>query len=372
MMEIKETRIKVSDIIKNYIDNNEEGVKGYNGLLNIRPAYQREFCYNDKERNKVIETVTLRRPLGSLYWVKNQDGTFELLDGQQRTLSLCQFCNSEFSINGRAFHNLLPEEQEKIMNYTLLIYICEDGTKAEQLDWFRTINIAGKKLTDQELLNTNYLGPWLEDAKRKFSKTNCVAYLLGNKYVNGTPIRQEYLEIVLKWISNGHIEDYMSAHQFDPTATELWNYFQNVISWVKDMFPNYRKEMKNVQWGLLYNKYHQNHYDPKELETQVKELMSSDEIAKKEYIYEYILSNKQPECEKLLHLRVFSEADKRAKYEEQNGICPHCGKHFAIEDMEGDHIIPFRDNGKTRYDNLQMLCKACNLKKGAMNIKPIE
>ena len=163
-----------------------------------------------------------------MYWAKNDDGTFEVLDGQQRTISFCQYVNGMFSINDRFFHNLTNDEKEKILNYDLDIYIC-DGSDKERLDWFRTINISGEKLTDQELLNINYTGEWLSDAKRKFSKTGCVAYKVGSKYVKGSTIRQEYLETALSWISNGNVADYMAKHQHDINANELWLYFNNVI-----------------------------------------------------------------------------------------------------------------------------------------------
>ena len=176
-MKINLVNIKVSDLVKGYVDNAEEGVRGYNGLLNIRPAYQREFIYKDKQRNAVIDTIRKSFPLNTMYWVRNEDGTFEVLDGQQRTLSICQYVNGDFSINEKAFYNLFPNEQQQILDYELMVYICE-GDEVERLDWFRTINIAGEKLTDQELLNANYVGAWLADAKKKFSKTNCVAYKL--------------------------------------------------------------------------------------------------------------------------------------------------------------------------------------------------
>lgn len=362
-MKIELTKVKVSELFDGFVDNNEEGVRGFHGLLDIRPPYQREFVYNDKQRDAVIDTINKGFPLNTMYWVKNGDGTYELLDGQQRTLSICQYLNGEYSINSKAFHNLYPSERAKIENYELMVYVCE-GDEVERLDWFRTINIAGERLTEQELLNINYIGPWLSDAKRKFSKTNCVAYKLGNKYVKGSPIRQEYLETALVWISGGKAADYMSEHQHDATATELWNHFQNVISWVEDMFPSYRKEMLGLDWGGLYGKYHGNKYDPAELERRVSDLMANDEVTDKKGVYEYVLSGEDSSLARKLSKRTFSEREKRAAYERQKGICPICGERHDYGEMEGDHIVPWWKGGATTPDNLQMLCKRCNATKG--------
>lgn len=367
-MKIELVKIKISELFRGYVNTQEDGVRGYNGLLNIRPPYQREFVYKDKQRDAVIETINKGFPLNSMYWVRNSDGTFELLDGQQRTLSICSYLNGEFSIDGKAWHNLFPVEQNKINDYELMVYICE-GDEVEKLEWFRTINIAGEKLTDQELLNINYVGSWLEDAKKKFSKTNCVAYLKGNKYVKGSPIRQEYLETALNWISNGNIVKYMSEHQHDSTALELWQYFQNVISWVDDMFPTYRKEMLGLDWGRLYNQYKGNKYDPAELEEKVKRLMEDDEVTDKKGVYEYVLSGEDEMLAKKLSKREFSKSDKRTVYEKQNGICPHCGRKYSFDEMEGDHITPWWRGGKTIITNLQMLCKGCNSGKGGKSDK---
>ena len=358
-MDIKLHFIKVRDIVKNYKDKNEEGVFGYDGKLNIRPAYQREFVYNDKKRDLVIDTITKSFPLNAMYWSLNNDGTYELLDGQQRTISICQFANGDYSINDKYFHTLTDFEQEQILNYDLMIFFC-NGNDKEKLDWFRRINVAGEKLTEQELLNANYTGTWLSSAKLKFSKTNCVAYKLGNKYLNGSPIRQDYLETALSWISGGkdHIAKYMADHQKDENADELYKYFVSVIEWIERTFPKYRKELKGLNWGELYSKYKDVEYDVVELETMVKSLMEDDDVTNKKGIYEYVLSK----CtkEKCLNIRAFSDTQKRGAYERQNGICPKCGKHFEYEQMQGDHIVAWSKGGKTDVNNLQMLCNECN------------
>ena len=359
-MKVLLNQIKVSDIVENYTDNAEEGVYGFNGKLNIRPKYQREFVYNDKQRNAVIDTIMRGLPLNVMYWVYNgKDEPYELLDGQQRTISICQYVNGGFSINEKYFHNLTDVEQEAILNYELMIYICE-GNDKEKLDWFRTINISGEKLTDQELLNINYVGTWLSDAKKMFSKSNCIAYQLAEKFVKGSPIRQEFLETAIDWISDGKIAEYMAVHQHDINANDLWMYFNNVITWAKLVFPKWRKEMKGLNWGKLYKTYSHNTYDANELEKRVAELMADDDVTKKSGIYEYLLSN--GELERCLSIRTFSDSMKRTAYEKQNGICPICGEKFELSEMDGDHIIEWSKGGKTTIDNLQMVCHNCHKK----------
>jgi hypothetical protein len=357
-MKIELHEITVRDVAENYVDNAEEGVVGYNGRLNIRPKYQREFVYDDKKRNAVIDTIFKDFPLNVMYWVKNEDGTFEVLDGQQRTISFCQYVKSDFSVDNRAFHNLTNTEQEHILNYKLMVYFCE-GNDKEKLDWFKIINIAGERLTDQELRNAVYTGTWLTNAKSIFSKSNCAAYLLSKEYVNGSPIRQEILETALSWISNGEIEKYMSVHQHDPNANELWTYYRNVIEWVKLTFSTYRKEMKGIAWGNLYDKFKDEIFDTKKLETEIKALMMDDDVTSRKGIYPYVLTRN----EKYLNIRAFSESQKRASYEKQKGICEKCGKHFELREMEADHITPWHEGGKTDAKNCQMLCKDCNRRK---------
>lgn len=362
-MNIELTRIKVRDLANGYKDNAEEGVVGYNGKLDIRPPYQREFIYKDKQRDAVIDTILKGFPLNVMYWAKNENG-FEVLDGQQRTISVCQYVNGDYSIGEKYFHSLPTDVQNKILDYELFIYVC-DGTDSEKLAWFETINIAGEKLNKQELRNAVYCGAWLSSAKRFFSKTNCVAYKLGEKFVNGSPIRQDYLETALSWIANFKgttIERYMSEHQNDADCTELKMYFQNVITWVQTIFPNHKKwskVVKNVDWGILYNKYHETLFTPSDLESEVSRLMKDDDVTNKKGIFEYVLGGN----ERCLNIRAFTESQKMSAYEKQEGVCPLCGEHFKFEEMEGDHITPWVEGGKTDIDNLQMLCKECNRRK---------
>jgi len=357
-MKIELKEIPIKDVVDGYKNDEEEGVTGYKGKLNIRPKYQREFVYKDKQRDEVIKTIKKDFPLNVMYWVKNKDGTFEVMDGQQRTISFCEYIDGNFSLDYRAFYNLTDTEKQQILNYKLKIYFCE-GTDKEKLDWFKIINIAGLKLTDQELRNAIYTGEWLTDAKRHFSKTNCPAYNLASDYIKGVLNRQDYLETAISWISDGKIEEYMAKHQNKPNANELWLYFQKVVSWIKVVFPKYYKEMKGVDFGTLYNKYKNKEFNSKKIGNEVARLMQDDEVQKKSGIFPYVLTRD----EKYLNLRSFSDNQKREAYERQKGICPICKKHFEIDEMEGDHIDPWYEGGKTTAENCQMLCRQDNRRK---------
>lgn len=368
-MEIRLEEHTIAEVFNGYTDNDEGGVVGFGGRLNIRPPFQREFVYKEKERNAVIDTVFKGFPLNVMYWVTNEQGDYELLDGQQRTVSICQYCNGDFSVlidgQPRAFHNLTQHEKDLFLNYKLMIYVCR-GNDKEKLDWFKTINIAGAVLTAQELRNAIYTGPWLTDAKRHFSKRGCAAYRIASGYMSGEMNRQAYLESAIKWIAAKEgigIEEYMSAHQHDSNASALWLYFNSVISWVQTIFSKYRKEMKGLEWGLLYNQYANDSLDPAALETRITALMADREVTKKSGVYEYLLSGK----EKCLNLRQFDDEDKRTAYEQQGGICLICKKHFEYEQMHADHITPWHAGGRTVPENLQMLCRDCNLKKSGQS-----
>jgi len=348
-----------------YLDRNEEGVVGYEGKLDIRPPYQREFVYDEKKRNAVIDTIRKDFPLNVMYWVITDSGTYEVLDGQQRTISFCEYVNGDFSVTvgGRpmTFHNLQKSQRDQILDYKLMIYFCS-GTDAEKLDWFRIINIAGERLTEQELRNAVYAGPWLSQAKPIFSKMNCVAYRLASKYVAGSPIRQDYLETAISWKSQGKLETYMSSHQHDQNANELWSYFRAVIDWVMKTFTEYRSEMKGVAWGPLYDEFHSVTYDTAKLKDQIKALMLDDDVTRKKGIYSYVLNGD----ERQLAIRAFTPAQRRKAYERQAGICPKCKKQFSIEEMEADHIDPWSKGGKTNANNCQLLCREDNRRKGAV------
>lgn len=361
-MKIELKEITVRDLADGYLDNAEEGVVGYGGSLDIRPPYQREFIYKDKQRDAVIDTVTKSFPLNLMYWAVRDDGNYEIIDGQQRTISICQYIEGDFSVKvgnipeNRAFHNLQKDEKEQILDYTLMVYLCS-GTDSEKLEWFKTINIAGEELTAQELRNAVYSGSWVSDAKRYFSKNNRPK--IGDDYLSGSANRQEYLETAINWISKGNIEGYMSKNQHEPNANELWLYFQGVINWIKAVFPKYRREMKGVEWGFLYNEFKDKKLDSKKLEKEISKLMEDEDVGSKKGIYTYVLTRQ----EKHLNIRSFSPNQKREAYERQKGICPVCLEHFEIEEMEGDHITPWHEGGKTSSENCQMLCKDDNRRK---------
>lgn len=373
-MKIDRIQISIKELAKGYLEKGVDGIEGivaYDGKLDVRPPYQREYVYAPKERDEVIRTVKKGFPLNTMYWAKNDNDTYELMDGQQRTISICRYVaesEQSFSVDEKFYFNLESDIQDSINNYCLDIYIC-DGTPSEIHEWFKVINIAGKPLTAQELRNTAYTGTWLSDAKLHFSKPNCAAYNMGKDYLNGSPIRQEFLETILRWIAHRDklplIEDYMALHQHDINANQLWLYYRKVIEWVNAIFPNKRKEMKGIEWGFLYNEYKDNELDPTTLETRIKDLMLDDDVTNKRGVYLYVLSGN----EKHLNIRAFTDNEKRQVYERQGGICPYCvaehreKTHYEFEEMEADHITPWCEGGKTNVDNCQMLCKEHNRRK---------
>ena len=376
-MDIKLHEILVRDVFDGYENDEETGqVVAYGGKLNVRPAYQREFVYDDKKKVAVMNSILHEFPLNVMYWSENEDGTYEMLDGQQRTISICDWLDNGYSVFANPASPETPyyahtsqEITEKVKNYKLMIYICK-GTNTEKLDWFKIINIAGEKLTDQELRNAIYTGEWLSDAKKYFSKNQCLAYKIGKEYMSGSTIRQDYLETVLSWVSqkeNKTIEEYMAEHQHDTHATPLREYYENVIGWVERTFKEYRaKLMKGLDWGILYNEYGKNIYDPNKLESEIKRLLQDDDITKQKGIYEYLLSGKTKE--KALSIRTFTDNEKLTMYERQKGICPMCKakgkkKKWKIEEMHADHKVPWSKGGHTTLDNGQMLCREHNLEK---------
>lgn len=359
-MDIQLKKITVKELSEGYKDNQEAGVVGFGGKLDIRPPYQREFIYKDKQRDAVIDTLKKEFPLNVMYWAVREDGNFEVIDGQQRTISICQYVGGDFAFEKRYFHNLEADEKRQILEYELMIYLCS-GTDSEKLEWFKTINIAGEKLTNQELRNAVYHGSWVSDAKRYFSKNGCPAYQIGSDYVSGSPIRQDFLETAIDWLSNGDIEGYMSTHQHDPNASALWRYFQDVISWVEATFTYKRKKyMNSVDWGMLYNQFKNDVFDTNKIEKEVSKLILDDDVTKKSGIYPYILTRD----ERHLSIRSFTDAMKQKVYEKQNGKCVVCGKNYDISEMEADHITPWHEGGKSIESNCQMLCKDDNRRKG--------
>lgn len=384
-MEIKRVSIKIVDLCDGYKNDSEEdierGVYAYHGKLCVRPAFQRMFVYDKKQENAVIDTALKGFPLNIMYWVDNGDGTYDCLDGQQRTISLCNFVDgiSNFQApwlkdNARIYIHTLkridPDLYAKFMNYELEVYICH-GTKAEQMEWFKTINIAGEELYPQELRNASYVSRWLTDAKRYFSKANasstakCPAERLGGQYTNKNANRQEILEQVISWRigskEDADICNYMEAHINDKDASDLWNYFNNVINWITTVFyETYDKGMATVNWGKLYNDYHTEDFDADEISEKFNELMMYKatkeldiSVAK---ICEYCITRD----EKLLKHREFNEAQKTTMYNQQRGICPDCGKHYLKAEMHAHHIVPWYNGGVTELANGVMLCEECH------------
>ncbi|MEB2827690.1 DUF262 domain-containing protein [Campylobacter upsaliensis] len=390
-MQIDKTEIKIKELIAGYTRDEESSqIVAYadsSGVarLNIRPKYQREFVYKEAQRNAVIDTILKGFPLNIMYWVKNVDFgaecEYEVLDGQQRTISICEYVKGSFSIQwndkSQYFHTLSKDLQEKFLDYKLDVYVCQ-GSESEKLEWFKTINIAGETLTNQELRNAVYASVWLSDAKRRFSKSNGLAVLKGAKYLNGSALRQEFLESAIAWKVDSRkdekICEYMAKNAKDSkNADGLWEYFAKVIDWVEMKFEKYRKEMKGLEWGLFYNTYKDKPLDAKELESKIIELMQDDEVGSKKGVYAYVLSGD----EKHLSLRAFSDSIKRAVYEKQGGVCansdghikgvkcPHENERLELEQMEADHILAWSKGGKTEKENCQMLCRECNRKKSA-------
>ncbi len=358
-MKIQQLDLSVRDLVAGYHDDGEGGVVGYGGKLDIRPPFQREFIYDDKERKAVINSILKGFPLNVMYWAAREDGTYEIIDGQQRTISIAQYVAEKpgFSFQGLGFDNQQSDIKEKILNYELMVYLCS-GTDSEKLEWFEIINIAGKRLSNQELLNAIYSGPWVTDAKRYFSKRGGPAYQIGRDYLSASVKvdRQHYLETAIKWISQNNIKEYMRNRQHDESAAPLWRYFQSVIDWIKATFTTYRKSMKGVDWGSLYNKC-----KDCEIDAKIEALLDDEEVQRESGIYPYILTDE----EKHLNLRAFDARMKRRVYRKQDGICVICKEDFAMSAMEADHITPWSEGGKTIEENCQMLCRKCNREKSS-------
>lgn len=365
-MKIELRHVTIGDLYEGYKDKQEEGVVAYGGRLDVRPPYQREFVYKDKQRDAVIETVLKGFPLNVMYWVRKSDGNFEVLDGQQRTLSICQYLSHDFSIQdeGKPMYidNWPDDVQRLIMNYQLMVYVCEGG-EAEKLEWFKTINIAGERLYEQELRNAVYAGAWLTESKRYFSKNGCAGMKVGDRYVKCEVNRQGLLELALGWVARSQgcsIEQYMAKHQHDKECAELWDYYRSVIAWVESTFTRYRSSMKGVDWGELYHHYGQGHYDVDAIEEEVSRLHTDEDVQRHGGIYHYVFDHD----ERHLNIRQFDKRDKLWAFEKQKGKCSICGLTYKIEEMEADHIKPWSKGGRTERENCQCLCKECNRKKG--------
>ena len=374
-MKIEMIKVPVKELIQNYSEDDQTSrVRAWGGKLDVRPEYQREYVYSDDKRDAVINTILKGFPLNIMYFVDRKDGTYEVLDGQQRIISICRYAMNQFSVKipsaSGGFNtvnrpNLFDEDAKKFEDYELQVYICE-GTDKEKLEWFQIINIAGEELETQEIRNAIYHSAWLTDAKSLFSRRNCVVNKKYGKYLSGDYIRQKFLETAFTWHADYEgitgkdaVVDYMQQHRQDKNADELWRYFESVFDWVESTFGKFDKTMKGVKWGLLYNQHKDDKLDVGDIQKRIPELMADKEVQKKSGIYEYLLTGE----EKVLSLRTFDEDEKLTMYHRQGGKCAICGKPFDIKDMHGDHVKPWSKGGRTTIDNGQMLCVTCNLAK---------
>ena len=379
------TDITIRDICNGFVYNELEGrgLFGLSGHLVIQPEYQRNYIYATENREAgVIDSIIKGYPLGLIYFNKVSDNMFEVLDGQQRITSIGRFITNKFAIkdeNGmeQYFDGLNPHIQEKILNTTLLIYECT-GTETEIKEWFKTINIAGIPLNEQELLNAIYSGPFVTMAKAEFSNSQNTNIQKWSAYISGTANRQDYLKTALEWVSNGDVSRYMSAHRQDTNINELKNHFNSVIDWISAVFPMVEKEMRGLEWGRLYNVYHNQAYNPSQVAEKVKALYGDPYVKNRRGVFEYILGG----CvdTKLLEIRVFDEATKQTQYaiqtanaeREHISNCPLCAighdankdKIWKISEMDADHVTAWSKGGTTDIKNCQILCKTHNRAKG--------
>ena len=379
------TNITVKDICEGFIYNELEGkgLFGLSGKLTIQPEYQRNYIYADGKKDvAVIESILKGYPLGLIYFVKVDDDSFEVLDGQQRITSFGRFVTNKFAVkdeNGmeQYFSGIAEDKQKKILETKLLIYECE-GTESEIKEWFKTINIAGVPLNNQELLNAVYSGPFVTLGKEEFSNSQNANIQKWSAYVKGSAGRQEFLECALDWVSKGDIGEYMSRHRFLENITELKSYFNSVIDWASTTFIDIESEMRGLEWGRLYETYHKQAYDPAKVSTDVKKLYGDPYVKNRKGVFEYILGGLVDT--KLLDVRVFDEATKKSTYAQQTkqaelkgeSNCPLCTlghevnktKIWSIKEMDADHVAAWSKGGRTLAENCQMLCKTHNKSKG--------
>jgi len=379
------TDITIKDICEGFIYNELEGkgLFGLSGTLTIQPEYQRNYIYADGKRDvAVIESILKGYPLGLIYFNRVNKGSLEVLDGQQRITSFGRFVTNKFAIkdeNGmeQYFSGIATDKQQKILNAKLLIYECE-GEESEIKEWFRTINIAGVPLTNQEMLNAVYSGPFVTLGKEEFSNSQNANIQKWSAYISGSANRQDFLERALEWVSKENVDDYMCRHRFDKNITELKNYFTSVIDWVSTVFIDVESEMKGLEYGRLYETYHKQPYNSKTVSEQVRKLYADPYIKNRRGIFEYILGGLTDT--KLLEVRVFDEATKKSTYAiqtaeaEKKGIsnCSHCAighdanktKIWKLAEMDADHVTAWSKGGVTETKNCEMLCKTHNRAKG--------
>ena len=376
--------INVKDVCDGFVYDKHEGkgLFGLSGKLTIQPEYQRNYIYADGKKDvAVIDSMLKKYPLGLIYFVKIGDDKFEVLDGQQRITSFGRFVTNKFAVKvdgmEQYFESLAPELQERILNTKLTIYECE-GEEPEIKSWFKTINIAGVPLTNQELNNAIYSGPFVTLAKEEFSNSKNSNVQKWSAYVTGSVDRQQILECAIDWVSKGRIEDYMALHRKDDNINELKTYFSSVIDWVSTVFKDVEKEMCGLEWGRLYETYKNQPYSPQIVSQQVKELYSDSYVKNRKGVFEYILGGLLDT--KLLDVRIFDEVTKKSKYaiqtaeaEKKNiSNCSYCAighdanktKIWKLTEMDADHVTAWSKGGATNNDNCEMLCKSHNRAKG--------
>jgi hypothetical protein len=379
------TKITVEEICNGFVYNELEGkgLFGLSGKLTIQPEYQRNYIYADGKKDvAVIKSILKGYPLGLIYFNKVNDNSFEVLDGQQRITSFGRFVTGKFPIideNGmqQYFGGIAEDKQHKILETELLIYQCQ-GEESEIKEWFRTINIAGVPLNEQEVNNAVFSGPFVTLTKEEFSNSQNANIQKWSAYINGSPNRQAFMERALDWVSKGNIVGYMSKHRYDKNINELKNYFNSVIDWVSSVFIDVESEMCGIEWGRLYETYHKKPYNPNTVSDEVKLLYGDPYLKKRKGIFEYILGGSTDT--KLLEVRVFDEATKKSTYTQQTkkakeknvSNCPLCAlgnnanktKIYTIKEMDADHVQAWSKGGKTDTNNCEMLCKTHNRAKG--------
>lgn len=379
------TKITVKEICDGFVYSELEGkgLFGLSGKLTIQPEYQRNYIYADGKRDvAVIESILKGYPLGLIYFNKTGEESFEVLDGQQRITSIGRYVTNKFAVkdeNGmeQYFSGIAEDRQKKILETPLLIYECE-GTESEIKEWFKTINIAGVPLNEQELLNAVYSGPFVTLGKAEFSNSQNANIQKWGAYISGSALRQDFLAEALSWVSKGNVGDYMSKHRNDTNITELKNYFTSVIDWISSVFVDVEKEMCGLEWGRFYEEYHNKSYNPTKVSQEVQKLYADPYVKNRKGIFEFVLGGSADT--KLLDVRVFDDATKKSVYKmqteiaEKKGIsnCSHCAighdankaKIWSISDMDADHVAAWSKGGATDIKNCEMLCKTHNRAKG--------
>lgn len=380
-------QILVRDIVEGFEYNELEGrgLFGLSGRLTIQPEYQRNYIYADGKKDvAVVQSLLKGYPLGLIYFHKTGADTFEVLDGQQRITSFGRFVTGRFAVkdaNGmeQYFTGLAPELQKKILDAEILVYECE-GEETEIKEWFKTINTAGVPLNDQELLNAVYSGPFVTAGKAEFSNSSNANVQKWSAYVSGAVNRQDYWARALEWVAKGedNVPGYMSGHRTSADISEVKNYFNGVITWISTIFTDVESEMRGLEWGRLYETYHNDKQDPKAMSGNVQTLFGDPYVKNRRGIWEYLLGGSKEK--KLLDIRIFDEATKKSTYKRQTSAaetkgvsnCPDCAighdglktKVHKYEEMDADHVSPWSKGGATSPENCQMLCKHHNRSKG--------